>query len=201
MKPQAFRRPGGRHRAGAGDRDRHLRRAEPLGAGQGVGRAPVPGPRRAGGPDRQDRAQAGRQGPGAGARQGELVAGRPRRLSGQDRGGARRCWSSSPRPSWSSARRATRTAMPCSSWRTRRPRTPSRACVRLLDDKGGVIAEAIVGKKRFDAFGASKSGTYVRKPGDAQTWLSNADIDVSRRACATGCSPACSTCPRPRSPR
>ena len=51
--------------------------------------------------------------------------------------------------------------------------------LRLLDDKGGVIAETIIGKKRFDAFGGSKSGTYVRKPGDTQTWLSNADIDVS----------------------
>jgi hypothetical protein len=51
--------------------------------------------------------------------------------------------------------------------------------LRLTDDKGEVIAEAIVGKKRFDAFGASKGGTYVRKPGDAQTWLSNADLDVS----------------------
>ena len=51
--------------------------------------------------------------------------------------------------------------------------------LRLLDDKGGVIAETIVGKKRFDAFGGSKSATYVRKPGDAQTWLSNADLDVS----------------------
>lgn len=51
--------------------------------------------------------------------------------------------------------------------------------LRLLDDKGGVIAEAIVGKKRYDAFGANKGGTYVRKPGEAQTWLSNADLDVS----------------------
>jgi hypothetical protein len=51
--------------------------------------------------------------------------------------------------------------------------------VRIVDDKGAPIAEAIVGKKRFDAFGASKGGTYVRKPGDAQTWLSNADLDVS----------------------
>ena len=51
--------------------------------------------------------------------------------------------------------------------------------LRLLDDKGAVIAEAVVGKKRFDAFGGSKSGTYVRKPGDAQTWLSNADLDVA----------------------
>jgi Domain of unknown function (DUF4340) len=51
--------------------------------------------------------------------------------------------------------------------------------LRLLDDKGGVIGEVVVGKKRFDAFGGSKSGTYVRKPGEAQTWLSNADRDVS----------------------
>jgi hypothetical protein len=51
--------------------------------------------------------------------------------------------------------------------------------VRVVDEKGAPIAEAIVGKKRFDAFGASKGGTYVRKPGDAQTWLSNADLDVS----------------------
>jgi hypothetical protein len=51
--------------------------------------------------------------------------------------------------------------------------------LRIADDKGAAIAEAVVGKKRHDAFGASKSGTYVRKPGDAQTWLSNADLDVS----------------------
>jgi hypothetical protein len=51
--------------------------------------------------------------------------------------------------------------------------------LRLIDDKGGVIAETIIGKRRYDAFGSSKSGTYVRKPGDIQTWLSNADLDVS----------------------
>ena len=47
--------------------------------------------------------------------------------------------------------------------------------VRLLDDKGDPLAEAIVGKKRFDAFGASKGGTYVRKPGD------DADLAQQRR--------------------
>jgi len=51
--------------------------------------------------------------------------------------------------------------------------------LRLTDDKGATIAEAVVGKKRYDAFGSSKSGTYVRKPGDTQTWLSNADLAVS----------------------
>ena len=50
--------------------------------------------------------------------------------------------------------------------------------VRLLDDKGAVVAEVVVGKKRGDAFGSAKSGTYVRKPADAQTWLANADINV-----------------------
>jgi len=51
--------------------------------------------------------------------------------------------------------------------------------VRLLDAKGGVVAEAVVGKKRSDAFGFGKVGTYVRKPGDAQTWLANAEVDAS----------------------
>jgi Domain of unknown function (DUF4340) len=51
--------------------------------------------------------------------------------------------------------------------------------LRLKDDQGAIIAEALVGKKRWDAFGGSKSGTYVRKPGDPHTWLSNVDLDVS----------------------
>lgn len=50
--------------------------------------------------------------------------------------------------------------------------------VRLLDDKGGVLAEAVVGKRRSDAFGASRGGTYVRKPAEAQTWFANVDISV-----------------------
>ncbi|RTL72785.1 MAG: DUF4340 domain-containing protein [Hyphomicrobiales bacterium] len=51
--------------------------------------------------------------------------------------------------------------------------------VRLLGEKGNTIAEVIVGKKRVDAFGASRAGTYVRRPGDEQTWLASADIDAS----------------------
>jgi Domain of unknown function (DUF4340) len=51
--------------------------------------------------------------------------------------------------------------------------------VRLLDQQGAVIAQAIIGKKRMDAFGSSKSGTYVRWPDDAQAWLANADIQVT----------------------
>jgi hypothetical protein len=50
--------------------------------------------------------------------------------------------------------------------------------LRVLDDKGGAIAEVVIGKRRYDAFGSSKGGTYVRRPGDVQTWLSNADLDA-----------------------
>ena len=69
--------------------------------------------------------------------------------------------------------------------------------VRLLDDKGAVLAEAIVGKKR-SAVGGSKGGTYVRKPGDEQTWLSNADLDLAVRDWVQA---NVSICPRPRPPR
>jgi len=54
--------------------------------------------------------------------------------------------------------------------------------VRLLDAKGAVITEVVVGKKRIDAFGANRSGTYVRRPGDDQTWLASADLDASLTA-------------------
>jgi hypothetical protein len=51
--------------------------------------------------------------------------------------------------------------------------------LRLLNAQDGLIAEAVLGKKRSDAFGSAKGGTYVRKPGVAQTWLANNDIDAS----------------------
>ncbi len=50
--------------------------------------------------------------------------------------------------------------------------------VRLLDDRGQAIAEVIVGKRRGEAFGSGQGGTYVRKPGDAQSWLANAEINA-----------------------
>jgi len=51
--------------------------------------------------------------------------------------------------------------------------------VRLLDQQGSVLAQAIIGKKRYDAFGANQAGTYVRWPEDAQAWLTSSDIVVS----------------------
>lgn len=48
--------------------------------------------------------------------------------------------------------------------------------LRITDPKGAALADLVVGKQRSDAFGTGKVGTYVRKPGDPQTWLANAEI-------------------------
>jgi len=50
--------------------------------------------------------------------------------------------------------------------------------VRLVDDQGKEIGSVIVGTKRQDTLGVGGSGTYVRKPGDAQAWLANTDINA-----------------------
>lgn len=61
------------------------------------------------------------------------------------------------------------------------PKTPgaSSRLIRFLDGSGAVIGEIIAGNAKNDAFGASKSGTYVRKPGDDQSWLANRSVDGS----------------------
>jgi Domain of unknown function (DUF4340) len=48
----------------------------------------------------------------------------------------------------------------------------------LLDAKGGVLADLLVGKQRSDAFGSGKGGTYIRQGKDPQTWLTNAAFEV-----------------------
>jgi len=50
--------------------------------------------------------------------------------------------------------------------------------LRIADDKGASLAELVIGKRSQEQLGAGKSGTYVRKPGDPQTWLVNADISA-----------------------
>ena len=47
--------------------------------------------------------------------------------------------------------------------------------VRVLGAKGKSIAEIVLGKSRFDAFGAGKGGTYVRRHAEAQTWLATGE--------------------------
>jgi hypothetical protein len=50
--------------------------------------------------------------------------------------------------------------------------------LKMLDGRGRVIADLVIGKRRWEAFGSGKSGTYVRKRDDAQTWLANAEINL-----------------------
>jgi len=54
----------------------------------------------------------------------------------------------------------------------------SSRLVRLIDDKGSTVAEAIIGKKRTDAFGSGKGGTYVRRPGEDLSWLVDTEINA-----------------------
>jgi hypothetical protein len=48
--------------------------------------------------------------------------------------------------------------------------------VKLADADGQPIAEVVVGKNKYAAFGAGRSGTYLRRPGKPQTWLANLDL-------------------------
>ncbi len=51
--------------------------------------------------------------------------------------------------------------------------------VRLGDKDNKTIAEVVIGKERRGAFGAGKAGTYVRVPGDKQTWLAQLELNAS----------------------
>lgn len=50
--------------------------------------------------------------------------------------------------------------------------------VRLADKDNKTIAELIVGKERRGEFGAGTAGTYVRVPGDPQTWLAKVELNA-----------------------
>jgi hypothetical protein len=50
--------------------------------------------------------------------------------------------------------------------------------VRLFDAQGKSLAQAIVGSRRIDAFGSGKGGTYVRLPGEQQSWLTDTVIEA-----------------------
>jgi len=51
--------------------------------------------------------------------------------------------------------------------------------VKLSDAKGGTIGEVVIGKQRQELLVTGKSGTYVRRPGDPQAWLANAELHAS----------------------
>ena len=51
--------------------------------------------------------------------------------------------------------------------------------VEVTDAKGNAIAQAVLGKKRSEGYATGKTGgTYVRRPGNPQTWLANAELEA-----------------------
>lgn len=59
------------------------------------------------------------------------------------------------------------------------PASGKSALVAVKDKSGGDLAQAIVGKRRYDRLGAGNDGVYVRKPGEAQSWLARGSLDPS----------------------
>jgi hypothetical protein len=57
----------------------------------------------------------------------------------------------------------------------------SSRLIRLEDAEGTVLAEAIVGKQRQRLTGAESSGTYLRRPGEAQSWLASGGIELDEQ--------------------
>jgi len=51
--------------------------------------------------------------------------------------------------------------------------------VTLADTKGSLLGEAIIGKHRADQLGGGEGGVYVRKPGNAQSWLARGSLDLA----------------------
>lgn len=51
--------------------------------------------------------------------------------------------------------------------------------VTVSDGKGTLIGELIIGKRRIDELGGGNDGIYVRKPGNAQSWLARGTLDIS----------------------
>jgi len=56
------------------------------------------------------------------------------------------------------------------------------ALVEVKDTNGQKMAELIVGKRRVDRLGAGNDAVYVRRPGEAQSWLAQGSLDVTGEA-------------------
>jgi Domain of unknown function (DUF4340) len=59
------------------------------------------------------------------------------------------------------------------------PGSGEATLVSVANRSGKVIARLIVGKRRFDRLGEGHPGVYVRKPGNAQSWLASGNLDFS----------------------
>jgi Domain of unknown function (DUF4340) len=60
-----------------------------------------------------------------------------------------------------------------------KPGSGKATLVAVADKSGKTLARLIVGKQRFDRLGEGHDGVYVRKPGDAQSWLASGDLDLT----------------------
>ena len=54
--------------------------------------------------------------------------------------------------------------------------------VRLESAEGTVLAEAIIGKQRYRLTGTEPSGTYLRRPDEAQSWLASGGVQIEQAA-------------------
>jgi hypothetical protein len=59
------------------------------------------------------------------------------------------------------------------------PGNGKSALVAVKDKSGGDLAQAIIGKRRYDRLGAGNDGVYLRKQGEAQAWLARGTLDPS----------------------
>lgn len=53
--------------------------------------------------------------------------------------------------------------------------------ITLLDKDGKTLADIVIGKRKF-TLGSKEGGTYVRVPGDAQTWLALGEVSPGEKA-------------------
>ena len=54
--------------------------------------------------------------------------------------------------------------------------------ITVSDAKGTLLGEIIAGKRRVDLLGGGTDGIYVRKPGNAQSWLASGTLELPEDA-------------------
>jgi hypothetical protein len=59
------------------------------------------------------------------------------------------------------------------------PGSGKSVLVAVKDKSGGYLAQAIIGKRRYDRLGGGNDGVYLRKSGEAQSWLARGTLDPS----------------------
>ncbi len=50
--------------------------------------------------------------------------------------------------------------------------------IKMFDADGKTVVDLVAGRKRYNLVGTRKEGVYIRKPGNAQTWLAAGELDV-----------------------